>query len=93
MSKTVPVRELQARLADLLDDVARYREHVIITRHGRPTAVLVPVDDYAALEETADILSDDETLDAIRRGLDDVATGDVVTVEQVREDIARRFAR
>lgn len=71
----------------------RYRKHVIITRHGRPTAGLVPVDDCAALEETADILSDDDTLDAIRRGLDDVATGDVVTFEQVRDDVARRSAR
>lgn len=92
MSRTVPVRELRSRLAELLDEVAHRREHVIVTRHGRPSAVLVPVDEYAALEETAEILSDEGTLEAIRQGLDDVAAEDVVTLEQVREDVAGRSA-
>ncbi len=90
MSKTVPVRELRSRLADLLDEVAHRREHVTITRHGRPSAVLVPVDEYAALEETAEILSDEDTLAAIRRGIDDLATGDVVSLEQMRDEHAAR---
>lgn len=92
MSKTVPVRELRSRLADLLDEVANRREHVTITRHGRPSAVLVPVDEYVALEETAEILSDEGTLEAIRHGLDDIVAEDVVTLDQLREDIARRSA-
>lgn len=54
--------------------------------------MLVPVDEYAALEETAEILSDEGTLEAIRQGLDDVAAEDVVTLEQVREDVAGRSA-
>lgn len=61
-----------------------------ITRHGRPSAVLVPVDEYEALEETAEILSDDDTLAAIRRGLDDLAAGDEVPLDQVREELADR---
>ena len=62
----------------------------MITRHGRPSAVLVPVDEYAALEETAEILSDEGTLTAIRRGLDDMAADDVVALDDVRGDLARR---
>jgi prevent-host-death family protein len=75
-----------------LDEVANRREHVTITRHGRPSAVLVPVDEYAALEETAEILSDEGTLEAIRQGLDDIAVDDVVALDQLREDVARRSA-
>ncbi len=85
MSKTVPARELRAHLAELLDEVADRREHVTVTRRGRPTAVLVPVDEY---EETAEILSDENTLAAIRRGLDDLAAADVVALEQVRDEHA-----
>lgn len=90
VSKTVPVRELRSHLADLLDEVANRREHVTVTRRGRPAAVLIPVDEYEALEETAEILSDDATLGAIRRGLDDLAQGDVVPLEQVRREHAAR---
>ncbi|CAN5479467.1 hypothetical protein BH23ACT9_BH23ACT9_30480 [soil metagenome] len=42
--------------------------------------VLVPIEEYEALEETAEILSDDATLAAIRRGLDNLADDDVVTL-------------
>lgn len=90
MSKTVPVREFRSNLADLLDEVADRREHVTVTRHGRPAAVLVPIDEYQALEETAEILSDDDTLAAIRNGLDDLAEDAVVTLEQARADHASR---
>lgn len=84
MVRSVPVREFRSHLADLLDEVADRRDHVTITRHGRPAAVLVPVDEYEALEETVQILSDDATLAAIRSGLDDLAAGDVVTIDEVR---------
>ncbi len=52
--------------------------------------MLIPVHEYEALEETAEILSDDETLRAIRRGLDDLSAGDAVSLEQVREEFAAR---
>jgi antitoxin YefM len=90
MAKTVPVREFRTHLADLLDEVADRREHVTVTRHGRPAAVLVPIDEYEALEETAEILSDEDTLDAIRRGLEDLAAGDVASLEEVRAQHAAR---
>jgi antitoxin YefM len=90
MSKTVPVREFRTHLAELLAEVADRREHVTVTRRGRPAAVLVPVDEYEALEETAEILSDEDTLAAIRRGLDDLAAGDEVPLEQVRDEHADR---
>lgn len=90
MPKIVPVREFRSHLADLLDEVADRREHVTITRHGRPSAVLVPVREYEALEETAEILSNDDTLAAIRRGLDDLAAGDEVSLDEIRREMTDR---
>lgn len=93
MSKTVPVREFRSHLAELLDEVVDRREHVTITRHGHPAAVLIPIAEYEALEETAEILSDDATLAAIREGLTDLAADDVVSLDAVREELAARTAR
>ncbi len=90
MPKMIPVREFRTHLAELLDEVADRREHVTVTRHGRPAAVLVPVDEYEALEETAEILSDQDALDAIRRGLDELAAGDLVPLDEVRAEHAAR---
>ena len=90
MSKTVPVRELRSELSQVIDQVADLREHVIITRRGRPAAVLVPVDEYEALEETAEILSDPETMDAIEEGLRQAEHGETVTLADLRRDLRRR---
>jgi antitoxin YefM len=92
--KMVPVRELRNDLAHLLDEVADRREHVVVTRHGRPAAVIVPVDEYDALEETAEILSDPVALAAIDAGLADIERGDTVTLDELRAQVAgRRGAR
>jgi len=93
MSKTVPVRELRAELSQVIDQVADLREHVIVTRHGRPAAVLVPVDEYEALEETAEILSDAETMAAIDEGRREVERGETVTLEDLRRELQSRRRR
>jgi len=90
MAKTVPVKELRAGLAELLDDVADRREHVIVTRRGRPAAAIVPIDEYEGLEETAEILSDPAAVRAIQRGLADLNAGRTATLDEVRADLAKR---
>jgi prevent-host-death family protein len=94
MAKIVPVREFRTKLSELLSDVADRRDHVLVTRNGKPAAALVPIDEYEALEETAEILSDSGTLAAIEAGLAELARGDSVTLEDVRHETAKlRAAR
>lgn len=38
----------KARCLSLLDEVARTRTSIVVTKHGRPVAKLVPLDDGAA---------------------------------------------
>ena len=44
--------EAKDRLSALVNDVTSTHEHYTITRNGRPVAVVLPVDDLEALEET-----------------------------------------
>ncbi len=88
--RTVPVRELRNNLSRLLSDVSDRRDHVLVTRNGRPAAVLVPIDEYEALEETAEILSDPETLAAVEAGLAELARDETVTLEALRSEIGER---
>ena len=90
MAKTIPVREFRSKLAEVLSDVADRRDHVVLTRNGRPAAALVPVDEYQALEETAEILSDAGTLEAIQAGLDDLARGDMIELADLRNELAAK---
>jgi prevent-host-death family protein len=90
MAKTVPVRELRGNLSGLLDDVGDRRDHVVVTRNGTPTAALIPIDEYEALEETAEILSDPDALSALEAGLAEIERGETITLAELRSELAER---
>ena len=84
---TISMADARANLREMLDQVKTTHERYTITRHGEPDAVLMAVDDLEALEETLEILSDPETVAAIRRGLDELNAGERYTLEEVREEL------
>jgi antitoxin YefM len=67
--KTLSLSEAKAKLSGLVEDVERRDAEVIITRNGRPAAVLVSPDEYESWKETHAIRSDKELLREIRAGL------------------------
>lgn len=50
--ETVPLAEAKDRLSAIVGEVAATHTHYMITRNGRPAAVMLPVDDLESLEET-----------------------------------------
>jgi prevent-host-death family protein len=87
MARIVPFTEARARLTELLDDVEARHEHVVITRLGRPAAVLVSTEEWEALEETLEILQDEETLTALRDSEKDVKAGRLFSLDEVRREL------
>ena len=66
MTKTLPISEVKARLPELVAGVLDREEEVIVTRNGRPAAMLVNVDEYERLKGTLDVLSDPDLMAQIR---------------------------
>ncbi len=54
----LPISEVKARLPELIAGVEELEEEIIVTKNGRPAAVLVNVHEYERLKETLDVLSD-----------------------------------
>jgi antitoxin YefM len=84
MAKIVPFTEARANLTELLDAIEDKHEHVLITRNGRPSAVMLSAEEYESLEETLDILQDKDLMGAIHKSEDDVRTGRLVPLEDLR---------
>lgn len=87
MARIVPFTEARANLTELLDDVEERHEHVVITRKGRPAAVVVSPDEWEALEETLEILQDEGTLTSLRESERDVKAGRLFSLDEVRRDL------
>jgi antitoxin YefM len=78
MSTLLPLHTVRDHLDELVDRVERYHERVVITRNGRPAAVLISSVDLAQLHETLAMLSAPNALTDIREADDAYARGDVV---------------
>jgi antitoxin YefM len=66
MPQTLPLSSVKAHLSELVDRVAGEHDRIVVTRNGRPAAVLISPDDLESLEETLAILSDPDLMERIR---------------------------
>jgi prevent-host-death family protein len=86
--------ELEFGLSELVAMVERTQEHIDITRNGEPAAVLVSHAELEALRETIAILSDTMLVADLRHAQADIAAGNTVNAEGIRESMqARRPTR
>jgi antitoxin YefM len=75
MAKTLPISEVKARLPELVTGVEEREEEVVVTRNGKPAAMLVNYAEYERLKETLDVLSDAELMQQIRQSRAYFASG------------------
>ncbi len=90
MSEALPLAYVKAHLSEIADRVERQHDRVLLTRNGRPSAVLISPEDLEALEETLDILSDENALREIQEAREEVSRGDTVDGEFLRSKYLKR---
>ena len=69
----MPLAEVKNRLSEVVERLEREHGRVVITKHGRPAAVVLSVEDLESLEETLDVLSSKALMDDVRAGVTDDA--------------------
>lgn len=74
---TAPFTEARHRLSDILDEVSTTGNDLVITRYGRPAAVVMGHDEYESLIETLNVLADADTMAAIREAEAEAAAGEL----------------
>jgi prevent-host-death family protein len=83
--RTELVTTLKRKATELLTDLAKHREPILITQHGLPSAYLVDVESYELLLERMAIL------EGIARGEKAIEDGRTLTQAQARQRLARWF--
>lgn len=88
MVQTVSLKELRPSLSKVISRIDRRLDRYVITRRGRPVAVMLSADDYESLVETLDILADRTAREGIRRGEEDIRKGRTRNWEDVKRRLA-----
>lgn len=76
-----PLTDARNRFSEIVDEVITTGSELVITKHGRPVAVVMGHDDYESLIETLNILSDPDTMTALGEAENDLSNGNLVNLE------------
>ena len=82
---TISVSEAKMKLSALVDSVKKTDEEVVITKNGRPVAVLVSPDEFESRRETMAIRFDADLMEEIKSGLESLKNGNasLYTIEEL----------
>ena len=81
--RTELVTTLKRQATELLSDIERDKEPILITQHGLPSAYLLDVETYQLMQQRMTIL------EGIARGEQAIAEGRVTTHTQAKKRLAR----
>ncbi len=87
---SLPLAEVKAHLSELVGRVSSQHERLTVTVHGRPSAVLLAVEDLESLEETIAVLSDAAALRELIEAEAEIARGEGESEEQLAEAMRGR---
>jgi antitoxin YefM len=91
LAEQLSLAEAKAHLSEVVEGVETEHRRVVITKHGRPSVVVLAVADLEALEETLDVLSDPEATASLREA--EAARRSGVAVELTKEEALVRWSR
>ena len=89
MEKYVGLKELRPGLPGVVKEASGKSERFIITKRGKPAAVLIGVDDYEDMVETLEILSDKHLMKRFAKAKEEVEQGMTVPFEELRSRIEK----
>jgi antitoxin YefM len=90
-TEQVSLADAKARLSEVVEGIETEHRRVVITKHGRPSVVVLAVEDLEALEDTLELLSDAGAMADLREAAAARRTGQ--TIELTKEGAQVRWSR
>ena len=92
--RTFPISEFQDKIMYLPEQFDQYPEAITITKEGRPVMTILPYGVYqslleklGSLEETLEIMQDEELMASFREGVEALERGETVAWEDVQRKL------
>ncbi len=89
MLNTIKLKELRPGLPEVIKNIDTKLDRFIVTKRGKPVAVMLSVDDYEGLLETLEILSDKDTVRRIKKAKKEISEGKTISLQKLKERIEK----
>ena len=87
MPKDISITEARQELTSLPKRLAKEPSAVRVTRRGKPVLAILPWDLYESIMETLEIMGDENLMETLRNGINEVKKGKGVAWEEARREI------
>jgi prevent-host-death family protein len=81
LTSTEPLTVVRQNFSEIVEEVVSTGSEMVVSRHGRQDAVILGFDEYEALIETLNILSDPGTMSALEDADAELVAGELVDFE------------
>ena len=89
MTHTITLKELRPELPHVVEQIDKKWERYIVTKHGKPSVVMLSIEDYESLMETLDVLADPKAMADLRKGEDDIRKGRTRSWTEIKASLGR----
>ncbi|MDP3791939.1 MAG: type II toxin-antitoxin system Phd/YefM family antitoxin [Candidatus Omnitrophota bacterium] len=87
MTKSITLKKLRPSLPRVVNEVDSKMDRFVITRRGKPVAMMMSIDDYESLIETLSILSDPRLMKSIKQAEKEIRKGDVKSLDKIEKEL------
>lgn len=85
LAATIPASEARTNFYQLLEEVGLHLRRFTITHRGKAKAIVMPIEDVEAWEETLEILSDKKLMRDLKKSREDFEKGRFIALEELEK--------
>lgn len=85
MTHTITLKDLRPDLPRVVEQIDKKWERYIVTKRGKPSVVILSVQDYESLMETLDILTYPASVKSLKRGEEDLRKGRTRSWQEIKK--------
>ena len=83
-TERIPIGEARAMLNQLPEKLEAENGAIALTRYSEPVLAVMSWDLFESIVETLEIMGDPDMMAALRRGIQDIQEGNLVSMEEVK---------
>jgi antitoxin YefM len=87
MTRTITLKELRPKLPKVMNDIDTKMDRFVVTRHGKPAAMMMSIEDYESIIETLDILSNSGMAKRIKEAEVEMKKGKVKALSEIEKEM------
>ena len=87
MTKNITLKKLRPNLPKVINEIDSKMTRFIITKRGKPAALMMSIEDYESILETLDILSNTNLREKIKAAEKDVKNGNFQSLEEIDKEL------